>query len=243
MIRVQTAPFDPHAEAAAFAKGRGEAGALATFVGSVRASAHGGMVYSLELETYPGFTEKQIAQIEADARARFDVIDTFVIHRYGQMKVGEAIVFVAALSKHRREALQAVDYLMDRLKTEAPFWKKELRPEGEEWIEPRADDREARAKWDGGPGKDHPVRVRWTDPQRPFSSGQYSTVARFDEDRADWPKTAWSVTLNLREALAAGDCLADARFLGPDAPQERLRSGVRFEMLEGNRVTAIVEVL
>lgn len=148
MIRVQTAPFDPHAEAAAFQKGRGEAGALATFIGSVRNSAHGDDVEAMELEAYPGFTEKQIGQIEADARARFDVIDTLVIHRYGRMLPGDAIVLVAALSRHRREALQAVDYLMDRLKTEAPFWKKEVRPGGAEWIEPRGDDREARARWE-----------------------------------------------------------------------------------------------
>ena len=152
MIRVQTEAFDPHAETASFAKGRGDAGALASFVGSVRDSAHGGEVSALDLEAYPGFTEKQIAQLEADARSRFDVIDTLVIHRYGRMAPGEAIVLVAALSKHRREALQAIDYLMDRLKTEAPFWKKELRPaksgsESGEWIEPRADDREAHARW------------------------------------------------------------------------------------------------
>lgn len=152
MIRVQTEPFDPHAATAAFAKGRGEAGALASFIGSVRDSAHSGSelgdtVTALDLEAYPGFTEKQIAKIEADARARFDVIDTLVIHRHGRMAPGEAIVLVAALSKHRREALQAVDYLMDRLKTEAPFWKREVRPGGAEWIEPRADDREAHARW------------------------------------------------------------------------------------------------
>ncbi len=147
MIRIQTEPFDPQAEAAVFSDGRSEVGALATFVGAVRDSAHGGEVSALELEAYPGFTEKQIGQIEADALARFDVVDTLVIHRYGRMLPGEAIVLVAALSKHRREALQAVDYLMDRLKTEAPFWKKEIRPEGVEWIEPRADDREARARW------------------------------------------------------------------------------------------------
>jgi molybdopterin synthase catalytic subunit len=155
MIRVQAEPFDAHAETAAFQRGRAEAGALASFIGSVRDSAHhgqdgGGEVSALELEAYPGFTEKQIALIEADARQRFDLIDTLVIHRYGRMFPGEAIVLVAALSKHRREALQAVDYLMDRLKTEAPFWKKELRPDGAEWIEPRGDDRTARAKWDEG---------------------------------------------------------------------------------------------
>jgi molybdopterin synthase catalytic subunit len=150
MIRVQTAPFDPHAETAAFAQGRAEAGALASFIGTVRDSAHGGEVSALDLEAYPGFTEKQIEKIEADARARFDVIDTLVIHRHGRMAPGEAIVLVAALSRHRREALQAVDYLMDRLKTEAPFWKKEVRPEGAEWIEPRSDDQHARARWEEG---------------------------------------------------------------------------------------------
>jgi len=155
MLRVQTEAFDPHARTAAFQEGRGEAGALASFIGTVRASAHGGDVSALELEAYPGFTERQIGQIEADARGRFDVIDTLVIHRYGRMLPGEAIVLVAALSKHRRQALQAVDYLMDRLKTEAPFWKKELRPgrsggETAEWIEPRSDDRDARARWNEG---------------------------------------------------------------------------------------------
>lgn len=148
MIRVQTAAFDPHAETAAFQRGRDEAGALASFVGSVRASAHGAEVSALDLEAYPGFTEKQIAQLEADARARFDVIDLLVIHRHGRMLPGEAIVLVAALSKHRREALQAVDYLMDRLKTEAPFWKKEHTPAGEAWIEPRNDDHKARGRWE-----------------------------------------------------------------------------------------------
>ena len=150
MIRVQTAPFDPHAETAAFAEGCGEAGALASFVGSVRNSAHGGVVTALELEAYPGFTEKQITTIEADARGRFDLIDTLVIHRHGRMTPGDAIVLVAALSKHRREALQAVDYLMDRLKTEGPFWKREVRPDGAEWIEPRSDDRESHARWTSG---------------------------------------------------------------------------------------------
>jgi molybdopterin synthase catalytic subunit len=154
MIRVQSEPFDPHAEAAAFSAGRAEAGALATFTGSVRNTAHaskegGEEVTALELEHYPGFTEAKIAEIEAEARRRFDVIDTLVIHRYGRMARGEPIVFVAALSVHRREALQAVDFLMDRLKTDAPFWKKEVRAAGApEWIEPRADDREARARWD-----------------------------------------------------------------------------------------------
>src|SRR5688572_17239638 len=98
MIRVQTAAFDPHVETAAFQKGRGEVGALASFIGTVRDSAHGGEVSALELEAYPGFTEKQIAAIDADARSRFDVIDTLIIHRHGRMMPGEAVVLVAAIS-------------------------------------------------------------------------------------------------------------------------------------------------
>jgi molybdopterin synthase catalytic subunit len=154
MIRVQSEPFDPHAEVAAFSAGRAEAGALATFTGSVRNTAHssaGGddAVAALELEHYPGFTEARIAEIEAEARKRFDLIDMLIVHRYGRMAPGDPIVLVAALSIHRREALQAVDFLMDRLKTDAPFWKKEMRIDGaREWIEPRRDDRKARARWD-----------------------------------------------------------------------------------------------
>ncbi|MBI1341055.1 hypothetical protein GC169_12710 [bacterium] len=152
MIRVQAEPFDPFAETAMLQAGRAEAGALAMFVGSVRRDAGGARVQLLELEHYPGFTERQIAAIDADARARFDVLDTLIIHRYGLMAPGEAIVLVAALGRHRREALDAVDYLMDRLKTEAPFWKRERRDNGEsEWIEPRADDVASRARWEREP--------------------------------------------------------------------------------------------
>jgi molybdopterin synthase catalytic subunit len=154
MIRIQSEPFDPFDESAHFAAGQSHAGALATFVGTVRngasGDAAGAEVASLTLEHYPGFTEKEIEKIEDEARRRFDVIDTLVIHRYGRMEPGEAIVMVCALSKHRREALDAIDYLMDRLKTDAPFWKKEERAAGDEWIEPRSDDRDARARWDEG---------------------------------------------------------------------------------------------
>ncbi len=148
MIRVQSIQFEPFAELAAFQAGHAEAGGLASFLGSVRDSAHGGAVEALELEHYPGFTEKQIEGIDAEARNRFDVLDTLVIHRYGRMSPGEPIVLVAAISVHRRDAIQAVDYLMDRLKTDAPFWKREVRPEGAEWIEPRGDDRTARERWE-----------------------------------------------------------------------------------------------
>ena len=150
MVRVHSELFNPHEETARFQAGRLSAGALASFIGTVRSNADDRDVVSLELEHYPGFTERRIAEIEADARTRFDVIDMLIIHRYGPMRPGEAIVLVAALSAHRREALQAVDYLMDRLKTEAPFWKREVRPDGAEWIEPRRRDLEDRARWDEG---------------------------------------------------------------------------------------------
>lgn len=142
-IRVQSAPFDVAAELAALQSDA--AGAIASFVGLVR----GGEVKQLVLEHYPGFTESEIARIEADARARFDLIDTRIVHRYGAMEPGEAIVLVAASSRHRRAALQAVDFLMDYLKTDAPFWKQEIRTDGSvHWIEPRGDDRTARAAWE-----------------------------------------------------------------------------------------------
>ncbi len=145
MIRVQDAPFDVGAELVRFA--HAEAGAQASFVGLVR----GGAVTRLTLEHYPGFTEAEIARIEADARARFDVIDTLIIHRHGAMAPGEAIVLAAALSRHRKDALACVDYLMDRLKTEAPFWKREERAGETHWIEPRGEDYAARATWEKQP--------------------------------------------------------------------------------------------
>lgn len=147
MIRVQADPFDPNAALAAFQRAHPGAGALASFVGLVR----GAGVRTLTLDHYPGFTEAEIERIEADARARFDVVDTLVIHRHGPMAPGEAIVLAAALSRHRKAALACVDYLMDRLKTDAPFWKRETTEQGDAWIEPRADDYAARAAWEKKP--------------------------------------------------------------------------------------------
>jgi molybdopterin synthase catalytic subunit len=144
MARLVLTAFDPQAALAAFAAGRQDAGALASFVGLVRGET--GDV--LELDHYPGFTENALNAIEADARARFDVFDTLVIHRAGAMGPGEAIVLAAALSAHRKAALSAVDFLMDRLKTDAPFWKKETRALASQWIEPRSDDYAARAAWE-----------------------------------------------------------------------------------------------
>lgn len=142
MIRVQAEPFDAAAELTALSVG--DAGAVASFIGLVR----GGETRELVLEHYPGFTEAKIARIEAEAFARFDLIDARIVHRYGALKPGEAIVFVGAAAKHRHAALRAVDYMMDHLKTEAPFWKREMRADGGHWIEPRAEDHAARAGWE-----------------------------------------------------------------------------------------------
>jgi molybdopterin synthase catalytic subunit len=146
MIRVQEAPFDPYAELAAFAKANAGAGAIANFIGRVR--GEGDKVSALILDHYPGFTDKEIARIADEAKARFPVQGLLVIHRCGRMAPGEAIVLVAVAAAHRKSALQAVDFLMDYLKTDAPFWKREEGPGGARWIEPRGDDRAAREGWE-----------------------------------------------------------------------------------------------
>lgn len=122
------------------------AGAMASFVGYVR--GEGGGVDALILDHYPGFTEQEIGRIEGLAFERFGLIDALIIHRYGAMKPGEPIVLVSVLAAHRKAALQAVDFIMDHLKTDAPFWKREAGADGERWIEPRSDDRAARLQWD-----------------------------------------------------------------------------------------------
>jgi molybdopterin synthase catalytic subunit len=147
MIRIQAEPFDPGAELAAFAGRVAGAGAIASFTGLVRAESDGAPVSGLDLEHYPALTEKTIAAIGEDARARFGLAGLLIVHRYGAMAPGEPIVFVAAAASHRRSAFEAVDYMMDRLKTEAPFWKREQGPDGVRWIEARPADVEDRARW------------------------------------------------------------------------------------------------
>ena len=147
MIRVQAEPFDPAAELAAFIARAAGAGAVASFVGLVRAESAGEYVRGLELDHYPAMTERAIAAIGQEARARFELADLVIVHRHGALAPGEPIVFVAAASAHRRAAFEAVDHVMDRLKTEAPFWKRELRAEGARWIEATAADLKDRARW------------------------------------------------------------------------------------------------
>jgi len=145
LVRVQAEPFDPAAELAAFARGRTDAGGIATFLGLVR----GERVSAMTLEHYPGMTERKLAEIEAEARARWpDLQDTLVIHRHGRMLPGEPIVLVATASAHRQAALDACAFLIDWLKTKAPFWKLEETGGDERWVEARASDDQAAARWE-----------------------------------------------------------------------------------------------
>jgi molybdopterin synthase catalytic subunit len=147
MIRVQAEPFDAGAELAAFVAAAAGAGAVASFVGLVRPESAGEIVSGLELEHYPAFTERAVAAIGEDARMRFGLSGLLIVHRCGAIAPGEPIVFVAAAAAHRRAAFDAVDYMMDRLKTEAPFWKREHGADGPRWIEPRDSDLEDKARW------------------------------------------------------------------------------------------------
>ena len=146
MIRVTEQPFDPGAELNRFCAGRSETGAVASFVGIARGEA--GAATALELEAYPGFTEAAIGEIAEAAVARFGLQGFLILHRIGRIAPGEAIVFVATASAHRRAAFEACDHLMDYLKSRAPFWKKEHGPGGERWVEPTARDLADAARWD-----------------------------------------------------------------------------------------------
>jgi molybdopterin synthase catalytic subunit len=145
-IQLTQEPFDPGALLSGFCQGRTEAGAVASFTGIARAEA--GRATALELEAYPGFTEAEIGRIADQARERFGLLDLLVLHRTGRIAPGEPIVFVATAAAHRREAFEACDFLMDYLKSRAPFWKKEHGPDGERWIEPRAQDHADIARWE-----------------------------------------------------------------------------------------------
>ena len=145
MIRVQEAVFDPGAELAAFGHSLGpDTGGIASFTGLVRDS--GGLI-ALTLEHYPGMTERQLERIEAEAQLRWKLTGTLVIHRYGRMLPGEPIVLVAAASSHRRAALEACEFLIDWLKTKAPFWKLEETVAGAAWVEAKASDDAAADRW------------------------------------------------------------------------------------------------
>ncbi len=147
-IRVQTADFDLSAEIGALRLTNPKVGAVVSFVGTVRDLNDGARVQEMELEHYPGMTEKALEQIVADAKARWEIFDALVIHRVGPLLPLDQIVLVAVTSKHRGEAFAACEFIMDYLKTQAPFWKKEQTPDGARWVDARESDDKAVSKWD-----------------------------------------------------------------------------------------------
>jgi molybdopterin synthase catalytic subunit len=147
MIRVQQEDFDLGRELAALTGGNHKVGGLAVFVGLVRDLAGGKAVGAMSLEHYPGMTEKMLGRIEAEARARWPLEASLVIHRYGRLEPGDRIVLVACASAHRQAALEACSFLIDWLKTKAPFWKLEEGPAGATWVEARESDDAAAARW------------------------------------------------------------------------------------------------
>ncbi len=154
MIKVQREDFDVGREIAALTDGNLAVGGLAVFVGLVRDLAGDKAVSAMTLEHYPGMTEKMLAKIEAEACARWPLEASLVVHRYGRLEPGERIVLVATASAHRQAALEACQFLIDWLKTKAPFWKLEEGPEGQDWVEARASDEDSAARWDDAPEGD-----------------------------------------------------------------------------------------
>ena len=147
VVTIQQADFDIAVEAAALREGDGQVGAVATFVGTVRDRNDGTHVTAMELEHYPGMTERAIEEMVGEARRRFDIRAARVIHRVGALRPGDQIVLVAVASAHRHEAFRACEFLMDYLKTQAPFWKKETTPDGARWVDARQADDAALARW------------------------------------------------------------------------------------------------
>ena len=145
-VRLQEAPFDPGAETNAFLVANAGAGAAVTFTGIVR-SRPDDPVSTLTLESYPELAEAQIGKAIAEAVTRFGLIKATVIHRYGRLAVGEPIVQVMTLAPHREAAFHGAEFLMDYLKTDAPFWKKEATPAGDRWVDAKPQDDQARDRW------------------------------------------------------------------------------------------------
>jgi molybdopterin synthase catalytic subunit len=147
-IVVQSEVFDSGAEVDAMRAGRTDIGAIASFVGLARDMNEGSGVQAMTLEHYPGMTEKALAALVDGANTRWALLDVTVIHRVGRLLPGDPIVLVAVAASHRGEAFAACEFIMDYLKTQAPFWKKEETPQGERWVEARASDDTAAARWD-----------------------------------------------------------------------------------------------
>jgi molybdopterin synthase catalytic subunit len=150
MIRVQREDFDIGAELEGLVAGDRRVGGIASFVGVVRDLGGDDAVRALTLEHYPGMTETKLAEIEREAQRRWPLAASLIIHRYGRLEPGDRIVLVATASPHREAALAACHFLIDWLKTEAPFWKSEETAEGERWVAARAEDDAARDRWSSG---------------------------------------------------------------------------------------------
>lgn len=148
-VRVQVEDFDVGRELESLTQGRTDVGGLASFVGLVRSANDGQSVQGMTLEHYPGMTEKALEEICTQAHARWDLTDTLVIHRVGRLVPGDRIVLVGVASAHRGEAFEACEFIMDFLKTRAPFWKKEETAQGPRWVEARASDDAAAERWKG----------------------------------------------------------------------------------------------
>ena len=144
-VRIQTESFDAGAELNAFTDTAAGAGAVVSFTGVVR-DVDGGLV-AMEIEHYPGMTEKAIATIVSEAQTRWDLAGALVIHRHGRLTAGDQIMMVATASRHRVDAFQAAEFLMDYLKSRAPFWKKEMTQSGNGWVEARDEDEAALGRW------------------------------------------------------------------------------------------------
>jgi len=146
-VRVQAEDFDVGAEIAALREGDTRVGGVASFIGIVRDLNEGDQVAEMTLEHYPGMTENALEKIVAEAKSRWDIYDALVIHRVGTLRPTDQIVLVVVTSAHRGEAFQACEFLMDYLKTKAPFWKKEQTGQGGRWVEARATDDAAADRW------------------------------------------------------------------------------------------------
>ena len=146
-VSIQTADFDVAAEIAALRRDDPGVGAVCSFIGTVRDRSDGSAVSAMELEHYPGMTERAIEAMVAEAHRRFDIRAARVIHRVGPVQVCDQIVLVAVTSSHRGESFRACEFLMDYLKTQAPFWKKESTPDGERWVDARVADDAALQRW------------------------------------------------------------------------------------------------
>jgi len=150
-VRVQVEDFDVSRELAALRAGDARVGAVAAFIGTVRDVNEASTVAAMTLEHYPGMTEKALAAIVDEAKSRWDIIDALVIHRVGELRPADQIVLVGVTGAHRGEAFAACEFIMDYLKTRAPFWKKEATPSGTRWVDARASDDDAAARWERAP--------------------------------------------------------------------------------------------